>query len=169
MFPYTAIIIIMIIILILINSLIYAFLYIKISFWHKTTMIDEYLNMVNDVCTSHNVTYINIRQPYLQNVPVFKGSLPGFSYSRLFIKSHYFVSEDGEHPNFRGMFMCISDDMMMNLFLITITTCNNFLYHIVISMLLSIYLLSLQLVLLSRHSLLRFCTNGFTLVASDWI
>lgn len=72
------------------------------SFWHKTTMIDEYLDIVSDICASRNVTYINLRQPYLQNVPIFKGSLPGFSYSRLFVKAHYFVSEDGEHPNFRG-------------------------------------------------------------------
>lgn len=72
-------------------------------------MIREYFDIVSDVCASYNVTYIDIRDLYLQNVPVFKGSLPGFSFTRLFLKSHYFISEDGEHPNFRGtlLFYCL--------------------------------------------------------------
>lgn len=65
------------------------------SFWHKSAVLDDYVGMVESISSAHNVSYINMRREYLRDIPAFKGSFPGFSYTRLFIKAKYFVSREG--------------------------------------------------------------------------
>lgn len=74
-----------------------------IRFWHKVTMMNDYVNIVANICAQHNITYINMRQEYLKNIPLFRGAFPGLAFTRNFIKAQFFVTNDGEHPNSTGM------------------------------------------------------------------
>lgn len=72
-------------------------------------MLNTYVNIVANICSQYNISYINMREVYLKNIPVFKGTFPGLAFTRNFIKARYFVTMDGEHPNWTGEFALVHD------------------------------------------------------------
>ena len=66
---------------------------------NKQRFLNSYVTVIKDLAYAYNYSYVDIRALYLEQIPLFKTSYPGFSFFRLVSKANYYVTYDGEHPN----------------------------------------------------------------------
>ena len=89
------------------NYLLYCIVDDQVTGWfllNKQRFLNEYVNVIRNMTDFFNSTdfqteYIDIRAKYLDNIPLMRVAYPGFSFFKLVVKTNYYITYDGEHPN----------------------------------------------------------------------